>query len=44
MPLCDTGVLLAAGNAKDQPEVVLLNSFGGDGFHIAQLRTTTSRA
>jgi predicted nucleic acid-binding protein len=74
MLLCDTGVLLAAGNVKDQAhpacvrllrqaegpllvpspvlgevgyllqsrvgpqaEVAFLNSFGGDGFHIAEL-------
>jgi predicted nucleic acid-binding protein len=74
MLLCDTGVLLAAGNRKDrvhhacvrllrqtegpllvpspvlgevgyllqsragpQAEVTFLNSFGGDGFHIAEL-------
>ncbi len=74
MLLCDTGVLLAAGNVKDQAhracvrllrqvdgpllvpspvlgevgyllqsrvgpqaEATFLNSFGGDGFHIAEL-------
>lgn len=74
MLLCDTGVLLAAGNVKDhahhaslkllrtaegpllvpspvlgevgyllqskvgpQAEVIFLQSFGGDGFHIAEL-------
>jgi predicted nucleic acid-binding protein len=74
MLLCDTGVLLAAGNVKDhahqecvgllrqaegpllvpspvlgevgyllqsrvgpQAEVTFLKSFGGDGFHIAEL-------
>jgi uncharacterized protein len=63
MSLCDTGVLLAAGNAKDHhhcvprvpspvlgeighllqsrvgphAEVTFLNSFGGNGIHVAEV-------
>jgi uncharacterized protein len=81
MLLCDTGVLLAAGNIKDQAhracvrllrqaegpllvpspvlgevgyllqsrvgpraEVTFLESFGGDGFHVAELEDKTSGA
>ena len=58
MLLCDTGVLLAAGNVKDHhhaaclalmraaagqsrvgphAEVTFLKSFGGNGFHVAEV-------
>jgi len=81
MLLCDTGVLLAAGNVKDHhhaaclslmrtaerpllvpspvlgeigyllqsrvephAEVTFLKSFGGNGFHVAEVEEGTSRA